>query len=551
MGEECIITGDDGKPVISETLCTGTGICVARCPFNAIMIVNLPEAVGQPLHQYGVNGFRVFGMPIITSGHVTGILGRNGMGKSTLLAILAGQLTPNLGRLTEDASWDAVLDAFRGTREGLLLKEIAEGGLRISLKPQQIEDLPRYAQGTVAELFARIAPQPDMVLREYDLAHLASRRLDQLSGGELQQVAIAAALTRDHDILFLDEPTSYLDIKQRLKMSLRVQAHARMEKHVVLVDHDLLIMDSLAERTIILYGVPKAYGIVSKPYEGKQGINSYLTGYLRAENVRIREKPILFHRTLDMQALARAEPLLSWSRLHAHRDGFILTAEEGVLRRKEIIGILGENGIGKTTFISMLSGVLTPQEGRIERHIRIAVKPQYLSTRDEPVGIFLKDAYARFKRSIIQPLELDGLEDRHLNQLSGGELQRVWVAWTLSQDADVYLLDEPSAFLDVEQRLAVSRAIRLVVDEREKAAIIVDHDLLFLHHASDTALVFTGRPGREGHAHTPVAFAEGLNAYLKVLDITIRRDSETGRPRINKPGSVLDRRQREEGRYYA
>ena len=75
MGEETIVKGEDGFPVISEELCTGCGICPKRCPFHAISIVNLPEELENPVHQYGVNAFRVFNLPVPKENNIVGIIG--------------------------------------------------------------------------------------------------------------------------------------------------------------------------------------------------------------------------------------------------------------------------------------------------------------------------------------------------------------------------------------------------------------------------------------------------------------------------------------------
>jgi ATP-binding cassette subfamily E protein 1 len=140
--------------------------------------------------------------------------------------------------------------------------------------------------------------------------------------------------------------------------------------------------------------------------------------------------------------------------------------------------------------------------------------------------------------------------EKKAKTLSGGEFQRLSIALCLSKKADVYLLDEPSAYLDVEQRLAVGKLIRNYIDVKNCSAIVIDHDLTFMDYVSDKIMVFTGEPTKNGSASGPYGINEGMNQLLKYLDITVRRDKDTKRPRINKHDSVLDREQKKDNRYY-
>ena len=139
---------------------------------------------------------------------------------------------------------------------------------------------------------------------------------------------------------------------------------------------------------------------------------------------------------------------------------------------------------------------------------------------------------------------------KKLNELSGGELQRVMIAKTLSQDAKLYLLDEPSAYLDIEQRLVTSKLIRDFMEQSGKACLIVDHDLLLIDYLSDQLMIFLGQPAIKGRVTGPFEMEKGMNLFLQGLDITLRRDADSNRPRINKPESQKDREQKSGGKLY-
>ena len=113
-GKECIIIDETAK--IAEELCTGCGICPKKCPFDAIQIVNLPHQLKEkPVFRYGKNAFELFRLPVPQKGQVVGILGSNGIGKSTALEMLAGLLKPNLGQFEKELLEKEIIDSFKGT----------------------------------------------------------------------------------------------------------------------------------------------------------------------------------------------------------------------------------------------------------------------------------------------------------------------------------------------------------------------------------------------------------------------------------------------------
>ena len=362
-------------------------------------------------------------------------------------------------------------------------------------------------------------------------------------------MAIAATVLKKANVYFFDEPTSYLDIKQRIRVGQFLKSLATPETAVMVIEHDLVVLDYLADLVQVMYGEPGAYGIVSQLKAARVGMNAYLAGYLKEENMQIRDHAISFEIRAPELLKAR-EALTSWKDIRKIQGKFTLTAPEGVVKKHAVVGVLGENGIGKTTFVKILAGV-EKAEGTITQEIKVAYKPQYLtSSSDKTVEEILTDAIAKYEAQLIMPLEIKPLLLKKLSMLSGGELQRVAICHALSQKADLYLLDEPSAYLDVEQRLICARVIRNFMELRGCSAIIVDHDLLFLDEISNSLLVFNGTPAREGTAHGPFSMEEGMNKFLSLLSITLRRDHESHRPRINKPGSQMDQEQRRENKWY-
>ncbi|AKG91306.1 putative ATPase [Geoglobus ahangari] len=552
-GDETIVIEE--KAIISEELCVGCGICVKKCPFNAITIVGLPEQLeGQEVHRYGKNGFVLYNLPIPRKGHVVGLLGPNGTGKSTAVKILSGQLKPNLGK--EDASWDEILDRFQGTELFDYMKAIADGNIRVSVKPQYIEAIPKVYRGKVRELLERVDERNalDEYVEKLNLRNAINRDIKDLSGGELQRVAILACLLRDADFYFLDEITSYLDIYQRIEAA-KVIREVAERSPILIVEHDLAILDMLADYVHISYGEPAVYGVITNAKGVRVGINQYLRGYLAEENIRIREKEIEFEIFQPTESEIE-DVLVEYPAFRKTFEGFILEADSGDIKRGEVIGVLGPNATGKSTFVKVLAGVLEDDEKKVDLDIKVSYKPQYVKADiSMPVGMFLRSINpmvesSYYKTEFIKPLQLEKLMEKNLDELSGGELQRVAILACLLRDADLYLLDEPSAHLDVEQRTEVARIIKRFAMNNSKSVLVVDHDIYLVDMLSDRVMVFEGEPGKRGRARRPMNLRDGMNLFLKNLDITFRRDEETKRPRVNKPGSRLDREQKAAGEYY-
>ncbi len=560
--ETIVISPDDGFPYIAENLCSGEAICVKKCPFGALRVVNTPETVeGELTHRYGPNMFELYRLPIPRSGKVTGLVGPNGAGKTTALKILAGEIKPNLGEYRSPPEWEEIVRFYRGSELQGYLEQMEEKKLKIVHKPQYITKLPIAVKGEVKDLLEKVDERniSGKLVRDLELGGVMGRDVSVLSGGELQRVAVAATMERNADVYLFDEPSSYLDVKERIVVAKAIRELADAGKMVVTVEHDLAMLDLLSDYVCIFYGEPGAFGVISHPYGVREGINAYLDGFIADENVRFRTESVRFDvRPSPPATISVEEMILKFEPMKKKLGDFTLSVSGGEIRKSETIGILGPNGIGKTTFVKLLAGVIEPDDGKTtDIRMKVSYKPQYLTADfDGTVTDLLRDAAGKnfsagaYDSEIISPLEIRPLLERPVKELSGGELQKVAIAACLSREADLYLLDEPSAYIDAESRLAVARMIRRTVEKRGVAAFVVEHDIMIVDWISDRLMVFSGEPSKKGTASRPTDMRTGMNAFLRGLGITYRRDIHSGRPRVNKENSRLDTEQKAKGEYY-
>jgi len=543
-GDETIVMDEKtGKPIISEELCVGCGICVHKCPFNAIHIENLADELEKDMiHRFGENAFRLFRLPVPKKGKVVGILGQNGIGKTTAINILSGNLKPNLGKW--DSPPEDVADYWKGTEMYDYMSELFEGNIKVAFKSQYVDKLATV-EGSVSDFV------DDEAIKKFEMEDIADRKFGEISGGDLQKVAIVAAMAKDADIYFFDEPSSYLDINYRVKMAKEIRSLAEEDKMVIVVEHDLAVLDFLADNIHLIYGKKGVYGIVTQPKSVRHGINLYLSGYLKEENVRFGEEikfevhPPREKRNLNI--------LLKFNKLKKEFDNFTLETEGGEIHEGEVIGVVGPNAIGKTTFVKMLAGVIEPTDGEVDAEVKVSYKPQYVKSVAGTVRDIFRSSKSMnpfYEKEVVKPLGVHDMYDKNLKELSGGELQTVAIALCLSREADIYLIDEPSAYLDSSQRMSVAKVISRVMEKEGVAALVVDHDVYFIDMVSQSIMVFTGKPGVRGKGMGPFDLRTGMNIFLKELGVTFRRDEESNRPRVNKPNSRLDREQKAAGEYY-
>lgn len=564
MGKLCIeVTPNQKIAAISEELCIGCGICVKKCPFDAITIINLPSNLEKhTTHRYSKNSFKLHRLPIPRPGEVLGLVGQNGIGKSTALKILAGKQKPNLGRFSEPPDWTEILSYFRGSELQNYFTKILEDHLKALIKPQYVDQIPKAVKGTVGQLLDKKDERKnqDIICKMLELSHIRDRQISELSGGELQRFAIAMVCIQDGDIFMFDEPSSYLDVKQRLNAAQTIRSLIDPDKFIIVVEHDLSVLDYLSDFICCLYGMPGVYGVVTMPFSVREGINIFLDGYVPTENMRFRTESLIFKvsESAIEEEIKRMKHYSYPKMVKVMGDDFTLTVDKGQFSDSEILVLLGENGTGKTTFIRMLAGKLEPDEGSGKLpQLNISYKPQKISPKSQGLVNQLlhekiRDAYThpQFVTDVMKPMKIEEIMDQEVQNLSGGELQRVALVLCLGKPADVYLIDEPSAYLDSEQRLVAAKVIKRFILHAKKTGFVVEHDFIMATYLADRVIVFEGQPSVHATAHTPQTLLNGMNRFLELLSITFRRDPNNFRPRINKHASVKDMEQKRAGQYF-
>lgn len=562
QGKLCIEVMPTSKiAFISETLCIGCGICVKKCPFEALTIINLPSNLARDTtHRYSANSFKLHRLPIPRPGEVLGLVGTNGIGKSTALKVLAGKLKPNLGRFTDPPDWHEILQYFRGSELQNYFTKVLEDDLKALIKPQYVDQIPKAVKGTVQSLLNKKDERDAQmeICTSFDLMNVRDRNVDELSGGELQRFACAVVCIQQADVYMFDEPSSYLDVKQRLKAAVAIRKLLHSNKYIIVVEHDLSVLDYLSDFICCLYGTPGAYGVVTMPFSVREGINIFLDGFVPTENLRFRETSLTFKvsETAEEEEMKRMRRY-KYPNMTKILKKFCLTVHEGSFTDSEIIVMLGENGTGKTTFIRMLAGILVPDCDAEIPVLNVSYKPQKISPKSKGTVRMLmhakiRDSYIhpQFIADVIKPLHIEAIFDQEVQNLSGGELQRVALTLCLGKPADIYLIDEPSAYLDSEQRLHAAKVIKRFILHAKKTAFVVEHDFIMATYLADRVVVFEGEPSLKTLAGSPQSLLSGMNKFLKSLEITFRRDPTNFRPRINKMHSVKDSDQKRSGNYF-
>jgi len=297
------------------------------------------------------------------------------------------------------------------------------------------------------------------------------------------------------------------------------------------------------------------------PFSVREGINIFLAGFVPTENLRFRQVELTFKVAENINELdfdLQRHHNYTYPKMVKTLGSFQLTVESGGFTNSEIIVMLGQNGTGKTTFIKMLAGLEKADDEKLEvPRLNVSYKPQKISpkfqgTVRDLLHKKIRNMYTlpQFIADVMKPLSIEDIIDQEVLTLSGGELQRVAIVVCLGTPADIYLIDEPSAYLDSEQRIVAAKVLKRFILHAKKTAFIVEHDFIMATYLADRVIVYSGEPAKTCTAHSAQDLLSGMNRFLKDLNITFRRDPTNHRPRINKLNSVKDKEQKAAGTYF-
>lgn len=569
-GKICVEIDIEKVAKINEDLCIGCNGCVKKCPFGAIKLVKLPTELNkiEQIYMYGENMFRFYKLPIPKMGKIIGILGKNGIGKSTIMNILSGKIIPNFGNFDKDNDRKEVLNKLRGTEIQKYLNLLYSGKLKINMKMQNIESVIRqHGDKLVIDVLGTYTkePQYNIIIKELDLEKLLNNKIENLSGGELQKVICSLSLLKKADVYIFDEPTNYLDIEYRVKIANLIKNNNTETTYTFVVEHDLSILDYLSDFIHIIYGKPAVYGVCATQYSSLEAINIFFDGFIPADNIRFRKEPwklTELNQSVSDEEIGKSTYSVQYENNKISFDNFVLEIPDTKIDAgTNIIVLLGKNGTGKSTYLNHIKNnveMRTSYKGQINNLESIKKYTNY-SVRDflyntvvtaMTTGTFLTD--------VVNILHVDKLYDKILSNLSGGELQRVLITHCLGTPAEIYLIDEPSASLDIEQRVNVIKAIKRFIIHNKKMCYIIEHDIMMAISLGlewgSKIIVLEEQESKNNKRYCTASnlldFKTGINRFLKNLNITFRSDPNNKRPRINKLNSTKDHDQKIHKKYY-
>lgn len=287
---------------------------------------------------------------------------------------------------------------FRGNELQSFFTKMLEENMKALIKVQYVDSVAKSAQVAKAIVGPTLKKRDAKNLYEHavdqlELTSVLSREVGQLSGGELQRFIIGLTCVQLADIYMFDEPSSYLDVKQRLNAARMIRSMLRHDNYVICVEHDLSILDYLSDFVCCLYGTPGAYGVVTMPFSVREGINIFLAGFVPTENLRFRDDELTFRQSADADNIdlkkneslkgktekekeALKKHVWSYPRMEKTLGPFHLVVEEGIFGASETVVMLGQNGTGKTTMIKMLAGLMKCDDASIQiPALNVSYKP--------------------------------------------------------------------------------------------------------------------------------------------------------------------------------
>ena len=480
----------------------------------------------------------------VNEGDRIGVVGRNGEGKSSLLGLLVGRITPDSGRVTR------------------------RGGLRVAALDQADTLDP---QRTVAAALVGDRPEHEWAgdPRIRDVVGGLVADLDwqapagALSGGQRRRVQLAALLMGDWDVIALDEPTNHLDIEGITWLAEHLRTRwARNSGGLLVVTHDRWFLDEVATTTWEVHGGTR--GSIVEPFEGgyaayvlarverdrqAAAVEAKRQNLMRKELAWLRRGPPArtskpkFRIDAANQLIADVPPLrngLELARLATARLGKdvidlldvsvsypgVNGADRPVLRNVEWriapgerTGIVGANGAGKSTLLGLIAGTVTPDSGRVKRGktVRLAILDQQAGELAEIAGDMVREVIGRLKAGYIvegkeltpaQLLERLGFRREHLSarvgELSGGQRRRLQLMLTLLAEPNVLVLDEPTNDVDIEMLSETED----LLDSWPGTLIVVSHDRYLLERVTDQQYAILD--GRLRH------LPGGIDEYLRL-----------------------------------